>query len=190
MGRFILASASPRRLDLLKQIGLTPDAVLPADIDETEHTGESPTAYAQRMAIEKAEKIAQDEKDAFILAADTVVACGKRILPKAEDLETADKCLKMLSGRKHYVLGGIAIIAPDGRMVKKLVKTSVRFKRLSLEEHQHYLDSNEWDGKAGGYAIQGLASCFIPSIHGSYTNVVGLSLHETAHALYGLGYKK
>lgn len=190
MARLILASASPRRLDLLKQIGIIPDEVLPADIDETETKDEAPPCYAKRMAVEKAQKIAEQEKDAFILAADTVVACGKRILPKAEDKDTAIACLNLLSGRKHHVLGGIALITPAEKTLQRLVKTTVSFKRLSQKEHQDYLDSNEWDGKAGGYAIQGMAAQFIPTVAGSYTNVVGLSLFETAQMLHGAGYKK
>lgn len=189
MAQLILASASPRRLQLLEQIFLRPDAVIPADIDETVLKGELPAAYAKRIALAKAEKIAATHKDAFILAADTVVACGRRILPKAEDAVTAAQCLDLLSGRRHRVLGGIAVISPQGKSSVRLVTTIVKFKRLTPDEKKNYLGTGDWDGKAGGYAIQGPAAGFIPFINGSYTNVVGLSLPETHQMLHGLGYK-
>ncbi|TNE27205.1 MAG: septum formation protein Maf [Alphaproteobacteria bacterium] len=189
MAQLILASASPRRLQLLEQISLRPDSVMPADIDETPLKNEQPAAYAKRIALAKAEKIAATEKDAYILAADTVVACGRRILPKAEDEATAAKCLDLLSGKRHRVLGGIAVIAPSGKIRVKLVTTAVKFKNLSPQEKLDYLATGDWDGKAGGYAIQGPAAAFIPFISGSYTNVVGLSLPETRQMLHGLGYK-
>lgn len=189
MAQLILASASPRRLQLLEQISLRPDAVIPADIDETVLQGELPAAYAKRIALAKAEKIAATHKNAFILAADTVVACGRRILPKAEDAATAAECLDLLSGRRHRVLGGIAVISPQGKNSIRLVTTIVKFKRLTPDEKKAYLATGDWDGKAGGYAIQGPAAGFIPFINGSYTNVVGLSLPETRQMLQGLGYK-
>lgn len=189
MAQLILASASPRRLQLLEQISLRPGSVMPADIDETPFKNELPAAYAKRIALAKAEKIAATEKEAYILAADTVVACGRRILPKAEDEATAAKCLDLLSGKRHRVLGGIAVLAPGGKSSVKLVTTTVKFKNLSAREKQEYLATGDWDGKAGGYAIQGPAAAFIPFISGSYTNVVGLSLPETCQMLHGLGYK-
>lgn len=190
MAQLILASASPRRLQLLEQIFLKPDAVIPADIDETPLKGELPAAYAKRIALAKAEKIAAAHQDSFILSGDTVVACGRRILPKAEDEATAAKCLDLLSGRRHRVLGGIAVISPQGKSSVKLVTSIVKFKCLSPQEKNAYLDSGDWDGKAGGYAIQGPAAAFIPFISGSYTNIVGLSLPETCRMLHGLGYQR
>lgn len=190
MAQLILASASPRRLQLLEQISLPPDRVVPADIDETPLKGELPAAYAQRIALAKAEKIAAAEKDAFILSGDTVVACGRRILPKAEDEETAAQCLDLLSGRRHRVLGGIAVIAPDGKKSVRLVTSIVKFKRLTPQEKKAYLATGDWAGKAGGYAVQGPAAALIPFISGSYTNIVGLSLPETAQMLHGLGYQR
>jgi septum formation protein len=173
----ILASASPRRLALLAQIGIAPTAVLPADIDETPLKGELPDAYVQRIARQKAVTVATQKPEALVLAADTVVACGRRILPKAEDERTARKCLELLSGRRHRVITAVALAQGD-KMREKSVMTVVRFKRLSTQEIDAYIASNEWHGKAGGYAIQGLAAAFIPSINGSYSNVVGLPLAE------------
>ena len=186
----ILASASPRRKDLLAQIGisLAPEQIIPADIDEQPVRGELPKDLALRLAIAKAQAIKHD--GTYILAADTVVACGRRILPKAENLEQARVCLKLLSGRRHHVYGGIALITPDGKTHSRLCDTSVKFKRLSNQETARYLDSNEWIGKAGGYAIQGLAASFIPFIQGSYSNVVGLSLHDVSQLLTGTGFYK
>jgi septum formation protein len=174
---FILASASPRRLALLAQIGIVPARVEPADIDETPHKTELPEAYATRMAREKAKAVAARIPDMAVLAADTVVCCGRRILPKAEDEATAGKCLELLSGRKHRVITAVALIK-DGKLREKSVMTMVRFRRLLKEEIDGYIASGEWQGKAGGYAIQGLAAAFIPSINGSYSNVVGLPLAE------------
>ncbi len=185
----VLASASPRRRDLLRQIGIEPAAVDPADMDESPLAGELPAAYAKRMAAAKADAAAPRHADAYILAADTVVALGRRILPKAEDLASAGRCLKLLSGRRHRVLGGVAVIAPDGRRAACLVTTVVAFKRLSRAEIETYLASGEWRGKAGGYAIQGRAGALIPWIRGSYPNVVGLPLAETLGLLEGLGYR-
>ncbi len=186
--RLILASASPRRLELLKQIGIVPDAVDPADIDEAQHRGELPLALAKRLALAKALEVAKRHPGAFVLAADTVVACGRRVLPKPEDEATARKCLDLLSGRRHRVLGGVAAIAPDGRKALRVVDTVVTFKRLTDAEIGAYLGSGEWQGKAGGYAIQGRAARLVRAINGSYSNVVGLPLFETAEMLQGLGF--
>ena len=189
MTRFVLASASPRRLDLLCQIGIVPDIVEAPEIDEAALRAELPLAYARRIAFQKLAAVASRHPGAFVLAADTVVACGRRILPKAEDEATARKCLALLSGRRHRVLGGIAIQAPDGRKAIRVAATDVKFKRLTDEETARYLDSGEWQGKAGGYAVQGRAAAFVPSISGSYSNVVGLSLSDTHAMLTGLGYR-
>ncbi len=184
----VLASASPRRLELLQQIGLSPDEIDPADVDETPRRGEAPAALAQRLAAEKASAVAGRHPGAFVLAADTVVACAHRILPKPEDAATARRCLALLSGRRHRVLGGICAIAPDGRRALRLVTTVVTVKRLDPAEIDAYIASGEWRGKAGGYGIQGRAGAFIRALNGSYSNVVGLSLYETAAMLAGLGY--
>jgi septum formation protein len=186
--RLVLASASPRRLSLLRQAGIEPDAILPADLDETPRPRELPADYARRIARDKAAAVAADHADAFVLAADTVVALGRRILPKAEDDATAQDCLQRLSGRRHRVLGAVVVVAPDGRRVERLVTTTVTFKRLTAAEIAAYVASGEWRGKAGGYAIQGRAAAFIPRINGSYPNVVGLPLTETLALLTGLGY--
>lgn len=185
--RLILASASPRRLDLLAQIGIVPDAVIPADIDETPLKGELPAKLAHRLAIQKGTAIAGHD-DAFILAADTVVAVGRRILPKAEAVADARLCLDLLGGRRHCVYGGIALRTPQGKILSRLVTTRVRFKSLSATEKQTYIDSREWDGKAGGYAIQGLAAGFTRDISGSYSNIVGLSLYDIGLMLQGAGF--
>ena len=179
----VLASASPRRLDLLRQIGLEPDAVDPADTDETPRPRETPRAYAQRMALAKLACVAPRYKDATVLAADSVVAVGRRILPKAESEAEARRCLALLSGRRHRVLGGVAVAAPGGAVRARLVETVVRFKRLEPAEVEGYLQSHEWRGKAGGYAIQGRAAAFVAFVSGSYSNVVGLPLFETAALL-------
>jgi septum formation protein len=185
----VLASASPRRLDLLRQIGITPDRVDPADIDETPRRGELPTAHAVRLAEAKVRRVAARHPGAFVLAADTVVACGRRILPKAEDEATARLCLDLLSGRRHRVHGGVALITPAGDLAIRRVVSQVQFKRLSALEVKTYLASGEWRGKAGGYAIQGRAAALVPWISGSYSNVVGLPLYETAQLLTGRGYR-
>ena len=184
----ILASASPRRLDLLAQIGITPDAVKPADINEQPIEGELPRGHALRLAQEKAAKVAGDNPDCIILAADTVVGVGRRILPKTETPDEARKCLELMSGRGHRVFTGVAVIKADGDMIARVVETRLKMKRLSAPEIQAYLDSGEWKGKAGGYGIQGRAGAFIPSLIGSYTNVVGLPLFETKNLLQGAGY--
>ncbi len=186
--KLILASASPRRLDLLKQVGVVPNEVIPADINEDPHKKEKPNVHALRLSIEKAQKIFAENKDCYVLAGDTVVSLGTRILPKTEDVDSARYCLELMSGRKHRVYGGIALYSPDGKLSKKLVTSIVKFKKLSKSELESYLDSKEWDGKAGGYGIQGSASQFINSINGSYTNIVGLSLFETMNMLKGTGY--
>ena len=186
----VLASASPRRLDLLRQIGLVPAFVDPAQIDETPLPRELPAAHAKRLAGAKADAVLPRHPGVFLLAADTVVACGRRILPKAEDEETAARCLSLLSGRRHRVLGAVEVAAPDGRRLRRLVMTAVAFKRLSKNEIERYLASGEWRGKAGGYAIQGLAAAFIPWINGSYPNVVGLPLAEVWVMLQGLGFRR
>jgi len=185
----ILASASPRRLDLLAQIGIRPDAVDPADIDETVRPRELPGPHALRLAREKALAVAARHPDAYVLGADTVVACGRRVLPKAEDEATARRCLELLSGRRHRVYGGVALVAPNGRLTQRLVETVVAFKRLAPEEIAAYLASGEWRGKAGGYAIQGRAARFVRWLSGSYSNVVGLPLFETAALLEGSGFR-
>ena len=184
--KLILASASPRRRELIARLGVTPDAIAPADIDETPHKAELPRDYAKRMAREKAQAAASDE--GFVLAGDTVVAAGRRILPKAEDEATARKCLELLSGRRHRVLSAIALCAPDGAMRERLSETVVLFKRLSAEEIDAYLASGEWDGKAGGYAIQGIAEGLISRIQGSHSGVVGLPLYETRALLKAAGF--
>ena len=186
----VLASASPRRLDLLAQVGVAPDRVDPADIDETPLRDETPRRHALRLAVEKARAVASRSPGAIVLAADTVVAVGRRILPKAETPEQAAYCLKLLSGRNHKVLTGVAAIAPDGREASRLVETRVQFKHLSDQEQADYLAGGEWNGKAGGYGVQGVAGGFIIDLHGSYTSVVGLPLYETLNLLTGLGYRK
>lgn len=182
----ILASASPRRRELLARLGVTPAAIAPADIDETPHKGELPRDYARRMAREKAEAAASD--DGHVLAGDTVVAAGRRILPKAEDEATARQCLELLSGRRHRVLSAIALRAPDGNLRERLSETVVMFKRLSADEIDAYLASGEWEGKAGGYAIQGIAEGLIGRIQGSHSGVVGLPLYETRALLKAAGF--
>jgi len=185
----VLASASPRRLDLLRQIGLEPDRIDPAGIDEVPRPGEMPPAHAMRLAEEKARAVMPRHPGAFVLAADTVVACGRRILPKPVDSATARSCLKLLSGRRHRVHSGIALAGPDERLTLRRVDSQVAFKRLSEAEIAAYLCSGEWRGKAGGYSIQGRAAALIRWVSGSYSNVVGLPLFETAQLLAGRGYR-
>ena len=182
----VLASASPRRRELLARLGLTPAAINPTDIDETPHKGELPRDYAKRMAREKAQAPASG--DGHVLAGDTVVAAGRRILPIAEDEATARKCLELLSGRRHRVLSAIALRAPDGAIRERLSETVVMFKRLSSAEIDAYLASGEWEGKAGGYAIQGVAEGLISRIQGSHSGVVGLPLYETRTLLRAAGF--
>ncbi len=179
----ILASASPRRLELLRQVGLQPAKIDPADIDETPEPREQPRAYALRMAKAKLAAVACRHPGALVLAADSVVACGRRILPKAETEQQARACLALLSGRRHRVLGGVAVGRADGVVRTRLVETVVRFKRLEAAEIDDYIGCGEWQGKAGGYAIQGRAASFAAFISGSYSNVVGLPLFETVALL-------
>ena len=185
----VLASQSPRRLELLRQIGIVPDRVDPADIDETPARGELPASHVVRLAEAKARVVAPRHPGAFILAADTIVACGRRILPKAEDAATARACLTLLSGRRHRVYGAVAVLTPAGEMTIRRIVSQVAVKRLTEMELDGYLKSGEWHGKAGGYAIQGSAAAFIPWLAGSYSNVVGLPLFETAQLLAGRGYR-
>jgi septum formation protein len=179
----VLASASPRRLDLLRQVGLEPAEIDPADLDETPAARELPRAYALRMARSKLAVVAPRHPGAVVLAADSVVVCSRRILPKAETEAEARVCLGRLSGRRHRVLGAVAVGFPDGTVRTRLVETIVRFKRLEPAELDDYLKSGEWRGKAGGYAIQGRAARFVDFLSGSYSNVVGLPLFETVQLL-------
>jgi len=179
----VLASASPRRLDLLRQVGLEPAEIDPADIDETPAARELPRAYALRMATSKLAAVAPRHPGAVVVAADSVVVCSRRILPKAETEAEARTCLGRLSGRRHRVLGAVAVGYPDGTVRTRLVETVVRFKRLETAEIDDYLQSGEWRGKAGGYAIQGRAARYVDFISGSYSNVVGLPLFETVKLL-------
>ncbi|TNE28555.1 MAG: septum formation protein Maf [Alphaproteobacteria bacterium] len=180
-----LASASPRRRELIARLGVEPDAVAPAEIDESPIKGELPRDYARRMAREKTLGVVAE---GFVLGGDTVVALGRRILPKAEDEATARQCLELMSGRRHRVLSAVALRAPDGSIREKLNETSVRFKRLSTQEIAAYLATGEWHGKAGGYAIQGAAEGLIAWIQGSHSGVVGLPLYETRALLKSAGF--
>jgi septum formation protein len=192
--KLILASGSPRRLSLINQVGITPDHLLPADVDEIPLKGELPRACANRLARLKAEtalaNVRRDEelKGSYILAADTVVAVGRRILPKAELVDDASQCLRLLSGRNHKVYTAVCLVTPKEGFRQRLVETRVRFKRLSEEDLDTYLASGQWRGKAGGYAAQGIAGSFIVKLVGSYTNVVGLPLYETVTLLAGEGF--
>jgi septum formation protein len=185
----VLASASPRRLELLARIDVRPDQVLPADIDETPRRDELPRALAARLAAEKAEAAAKaSPPEALVLAADTVVGVGRRVLPKAETEAEARRCLELLSGRRHQVTTGVALRTPDGRLRTRLVETAVAFQRLTPQQVAAYLESGEWRGKAGGYAIQGRAEAMVRFLSGSWSNVVGLPLFETAQLLRGVGW--
>jgi septum formation protein len=192
--KLILASASPRRLELMQQVGLDPDALIPADLDETPQKGELPRVLAARLAVEKAEAAAKVAKTRpelagfYVVAADTVVSVGRRILPKCEVVDEAAQCLRLLSGRAHRVYSGLTLITSKGVSRHRLVETRVRFKRLSSDEIDAYLAAGEWRGKAGGYAIQGLAGGFVVKLVGSYSSVVGLPLYETLSLLAGEGY--
>jgi septum formation protein len=188
--RLVLASASPRRLALMRQVALAPDLVDAAALDETPLKDELPAQHALRLAAAKARAVALRHPGAFVLGADTVVACGRRILPKAEDAATARRCLALLSGRRHRVHGGVALVTPAGKLATRHVQTIVAFKRLTEAEIAAYLAAGEWQGKAGGYAIQGLAALFVRQIGGSYSNVVGLPLFETASLLAGQGFSR
>ena len=185
----VLASASPRRRELLARIGVVPDAIVPADLDEDPLKGELPRPHALRLAEEKAQAIAGAHPAAYVLAADTVVAVGRRILPKAEDEATLRECLALLSGRRHRVFTGVALVAPDGSMRSKVVETIVAMKRLSRQEIDTYAAmTDEWMGKAGGYGLQGYGEVYMRFIHGSHSNVVGLPLAETRTMLKSAGY--
>jgi septum formation protein len=192
--KFVLASGSPRRLALVNQAGIEPDALKPSDVDETPKRGEIPRAYANRLAKEKAQvaldnvRLDDELRGAYILAADTVVAVGRRILPKAELLDEAQQCLRLLSGRNHRVYTSICLVTPREAFRQRLVETRVRFKRLTSEDIESYLACGEWRGKAGGYAAQGIGGTFIVKLVGSYSNVVGLPLYETMNLLGGEGY--
>ncbi|MEI2384274.1 Maf-like protein [Breoghania sp. JC706] len=192
--KLVLASGSPRRLALLEQVGIKPDYLLPSDIDEEPNRGETPRALANRLARTKAEVVRRsidkdaDYRDALVLAADTVVSVGRRILPKTELRDEAESCLRLLSGRAHRVYTGVCVAAAGNATRAKLIETRVRFKRLSEAEIEDYLDSGEWRGKAGGYAIQGIAGAFVVKLVGSYTNVVGLPVFEAVSMLAGAGY--
>jgi septum formation protein len=192
--KLVLASGSPRRVSLINQAGIEPDALRPAQLDETPRRGELPRVCANRLARAKAETalgaigLDDDVHGAYILAADTVVALGRRILPKAEVIDEAAQCLRLLSGRNHRVYTALCLVTPKQKFRQRVVETRVRFKRLSSEDIEAYLGSGEWRGKAGGYAVQGLAGAFIVKLVGSYTNVVGLPLYETVALLAGEGF--
>ena len=186
--KLILASASPRRLDLLARIGVEPDNVDPAHIDESVPKGELPRVHALRLAVEKAELVAARHPDHLVLAADTVVAVGRRILPKVEDEETLRTCMRLLSGRRHRVLTGVAIAISGQPTRSRLVETMIAMKRLSEQEIDYYAGHGEWHGKAGGYALQGYGEVYVRHIAGSYSNVVGLPLAETRHLLKSAGF--
>ncbi|HVY00077.1 MAG TPA: Maf-like protein [Pseudorhodoplanes sp.] len=192
--KLVLASGSPRRLALINQAGIEPDALQPADVDETPRRGELPRACANRLARAKAEaalaavRLDEELRGSYILAADTVVAVGRRILPKAELLDEASQCLRLLSGRNHRVYTAVCLVTPRESFRQRLVETRVRFKRLSARDIEAYLASGEWRGKAGGYAVQGLAGAFVVKLVGSYTNVVGLPLSDTLAMLEGEGF--
>ncbi len=192
--KLVLASGSPRRVSLINQAGIEPDALRPAQLDETPKRGELPRVCANRLARAKAEAaiagvgVDDETYGAYVLAADTIVAVGRRILPKAELIDEAAQCLRLLSGRNHRVYTAICLVTPKGKFRQRVVQTRVRFKRLSREDIEAYLASGEWRGKAGGYAAQGLAGSFIVKLVGSYTNVVGLPLYETVALLAGEGF--
>ena len=192
--KLVLASGSPRRLALLEQVGITPDLLSPTALDETPRRNEAPRTLANRLAREKADLAGRERKvrdlgpATFILAADTVVAVGRRIIPKPETLDEAADALRLISGRSHKVYTGVCLVAPGKGVRQRVVETKVRFKRLSREEIESYLMCGEWRGKAGGYAVQGRAEAFVRHISGSYSNVVGLPLYETVSLLIGSGY--
>ncbi|MDQ0456953.1 Maf-like protein [Rhizobium paknamense] len=191
--KLILASGSPRRVELLRQVGIEADRLMPMDLDETPEKNEQPRSLARRLATDKAKAALQSLADepewqgSFILAADTVVAVGRRVLPKTEFSDEALAALNLLSGRGHWVFTGVCLVTPDRKLRQRVVETKVRFKRLSSHEIDAYLASGEWRGKAGAYAIQGIAGSFVQRLVGSYSNVVGLPLHETVQLLTGEG---
>ncbi len=190
--QLVLASASARRLDLLRQIHIMPDQIAPAEIDEAPEKNEHPSNYALRMACEKvaivSEKLRDGSSSIFVLAGDTVAATGRRILPKAETEQQAHDCLAALSGRRHRVFGGIAVQSPDGRVYSRVVQSYACFRRLSALDIDYYIGTGDWRGKAGGYAIQGSAARFIRAIGGSYSNIVGLSLYDVSAMLDSAGF--
>jgi septum formation protein len=188
--RLVLASASPRRAVLLQQIGWPADLIDAPAVDEAVRQGELPRPHALRLALAKAAAVAPRHPGCYVIAADTVVACGRRILPKAETEAVARRCLQLLSGRRHRVFGGVVVIAPSGRRSARVVTTMVTMKRLSPAEIDAYIASGEWHGKAGAYAIQGRAAALISSVSGSYSNIVGLALFEACQMLTGLGYRR
>ena len=188
MSAFILASSSPRRVALLRDIGIVPDKIIPAALDETPKPQELPRALAARLAREKLLAVVAHEPDAYVLAADTVVACGRRILPKAETAEEVRSCLTLLSGRRHRVMTGVAVRTPDGRIIERMSESCVTFHRLSPQDIEAYVTNGEGLGKAGGYAIQGRAAAHIRFISGSYSGIVGLPLCEVSHMLRGVGF--
>lgn len=187
--RLVLASASPRRLDLLARLGVVPDAVDPADIDETAHAGEQPRAHAARLAREKAALVAARHPGRLVLAADTVVAAGRRILPKVEDEATARRCLALLSGRRHRVLTAVALIDADGLLRERLSESIVTFQRLTPADVDWLIGRGDWQGKAGGYAIQGAAEAYVRALSGSFSGVVGLPLNDTRLLLSAAGWR-
>lgn len=188
--KLILASSSPRRVDLLAMAGIKPDAIIPADIDEAPLKGELPRDLCVRLARSKAEKVASENPGSIILGADTVVACGRRDLGKPVDAVDAKRMLTLLSGRRHKVYGGLCVIDANGKARSRVCETTVAFSRLSDAEIEAYIESKEWDGKAGGYAVQGLASAFVKFISGSHSNIVGLSVFDAVRMLQSAGYKK
>ncbi|RYF92566.1 MAG: septum formation protein Maf [Caulobacteraceae bacterium] len=186
--RLVLGSASPRRLQLLAQVGVTPDLVDPADIDETARKDETPRLLVKRLAGEKAAAVAARHPDAFVLGADTIVAVGTRVLGKPQDEADARRMLALLSGRSHKVLTGVAVVAPDGRSASRIVESRITFKRLTDAETDAFIASRDWDDAAGGYKIHQRAGAFVTSLQGSFTGVVGLPLYETLALLTGLGW--
>ena len=188
--KFILASSSPQRKKLLETIGITPDDIVPANIDETPKKNEKPKDFALRMSKEKALSVAKNNLNSFILSGDTIVAAGRRIIGKPSSKNEAEKILKLLSGRRHRVLSAFTLIKPDCSEITKVVVSRVKFSRLSDKEINEYLGTNEWQGKAGGYAIQGRASAFVPWISGSYTGVMGFPMNEIKNVLESSGWKK
>lgn len=185
--KLILASSSPQRINLLKQVEITPEKIIPADIDETPKKGELPRDYVKRIALEKAEKVFSNNRDYYVLAADTIAALGTRIIGKAENEAEARKFVKLISGRRHKVLSGVCIISSDGKKRIKIVSTIVKFRLMTNEEIENYLGTNEWVGKSGCFAIQGRAGEFIEWINGSFSNVIGLPLYETCQMLKSAG---
>jgi len=188
--KFILASSSPQRKKLLETIGITPDDIVPANIDETPKKNEKPKDFVLRMSKEKGFSVAKNNLNSFILSGDTIVSAGRRIIGKPSSKNEAEKILKLLSGRRHRVLSAFTLIKPDCSEITKVVVSRVKFSRLSDKEINEYLDTNEWQGKAGGYAIQGRASAFVPWLSGSYTGVMGFPMNEIKNVLESSGWKK